>query len=211
MTEIKQVNVSVSPLSFCFFFSPYRLRWGVGGGGGGSHLSWRVMSFLWNHSGLHHVETELWFVLRGGGSKSERLEEGGGDGVMGWGLYCYTVQCRLESNYSSTRHMTHEEKERERRGPELHEQMRKMDITQLCRWVWLRFWRFCVGFLHFLCVRVTVWAGAPLSLCLTCVREASKRQLPVNWSAGRLGAARHWVKSSEVRRSCVSCRWRLGG
>lgn len=49
------------------------------------------------------------------------------------------VQCRLVSNYGSTQHVTHEEKERERMGLELNEQMGKMDITQLCRWVVLRF------------------------------------------------------------------------
>lgn len=138
-------------------------------------------------------------------------------GRVGWGLYCFIIQCRFMSNTTdtSTQYMIHDEKERERMGIELNEQKKKMNITQLC-WVWLCFCEDSASvstYIYFLSerVRVTVWAGASLSLsvCVTCVREASKRQLPVNWSAGRLGAARHWVKSSEVRRSCVSCRWRL--
>lgn len=64
---------------------------------------------------------------------------GGGSGGVGGGLYCYIVQCRLVSNCVSTQRMTHEEKERERMGVELNEQMGKMNITQLCRWVLLRF------------------------------------------------------------------------
>lgn len=76
--------------------------------------------------------------------------------------------------------MIHEEKERERMGIELNEQREKMNNTQLLL-------GFCCVFCEdsalvsiFLSerVRVTVRAGASLSL--TCVREASKRQLPVN-------------------------------
>lgn len=83
--------------------------------------------------------------------------------MVGGGLYCYTVQCRLVSNYGSTQHMTHEEKERERMGIELNEQMGKWILHN-----------FVVGFCcvsedsalvsYSFCVRVTVWAGAPRSL-----------------------------------------------
>lgn len=62
---------------------------------------------------------------------------------------------------------------------------KKMNITQLvvgfcCVSVKILRW-FSISFFFFFLserVRVTVWAGASLSL--TCVREASKRQLPVN-------------------------------
>lgn len=81
--------------------------------------------------------------------------------------------------------MIHEEKERERMGIELNEQREKMNSTQLVGFrcvsvkILLYFFVvvvFCCFSLFF--VRVTVRAGASLSL--TCVREASKRQLPVN-------------------------------
>lgn len=84
-------------------------------------------------SGLRQTETELWICFDGGGGQIGGGELGGG------GLYCYTVQCRIVSNCVSTQRMTREEKERERMGIELNEQMGKMNITQLCRWVLLRF------------------------------------------------------------------------
>lgn len=82
--------------------------------------------------------------------------------------------------------MIHEEKERERMGIELNEQRgEKNEYYTTCCWVLLCFCEdsamvFYFFFFFFLSerVRVTVWAGASLSL--TCVREASKRQLPVN-------------------------------
>lgn len=82
----------------------------------------------------------------------ERLQKGVWVVVVGGGAdrYCYTVQCRLVSNYSST-HVTHEEKERERMGIELNEQMGGWILHNFCRWVLLRFWSVCVGFLLFLC------------------------------------------------------------
>lgn len=54
-------------------------------------------------------------------------------GRVGWGLYCYIIQCRFMSNTTntSTQYMIHEEKERERMGIELNEQREKMNITQL--------------------------------------------------------------------------------
>lgn len=93
---------------------------------------------------------------------------------------------------TSTHCVIHEEKERERMGIELNEQREKNIYeyhttllgfrcvsVKILRW-FLLFFSFFVLLSE--CVRVTVRAGASLSLSLslTCVREASKRQLPVN-------------------------------
>lgn len=213
MTEIKHVK---GECMFSFLLFLFLSQQAGGWDGAGACLGlFTFMSLLWNQAVCVKSifkKKKLW-IRSHEVTKFEQLQRRGGWAGRGGGLYCYIIQCRFMSNTTnkSTHFMIHEEKERERMGIELNEQREKMILHN------------SVGFLLCFCedsalvsifflserVRVTVRAGASLSL--TCVREASKRQLPVNWSAGRLGAARHWVKSSEVRRSCVSCRWRLGG
>lgn len=116
-----------------------------------------------------------------------RLRRGGG----GRGFIAITFQCRMKAPPASVG----EEKERERTGIEVDEQQGSMTFTQLAARE--RVHNVCVvvvggrgagGGLSVSVlsgrVRGTVRAGASLtfsrSLSFTCVREASKRQLPVN-------------------------------
>ena len=142
-------------LSFCFFFFSFgRFRGGVGGGGDGAVFIYGVTSLdvhwsLTSDSFWRRVPN--WSVYR-------RVR-----GCVGVGLYCYTVQCRHVSNYGSTQHMTNEEKERERMGIELNEQMGKWILHNVV------VGRCCVSedsalVSYSFCVRVTVWAGGPRSL-----------------------------------------------
>lgn len=211
MTEIKQVNVSVCSLSFYFFFSPKEGgRWKLGEGmGGGFWIEGDCVIFFWNQEVLRQMDViDHWLT------KLE-LIKGGWVGRSGWGSLLLYNSVQI---YEWKHKLVHPEwfmKKKKEKEWELNSMNRGKKWILHNFFVGFR----CVSredsalvflFLFFFLserVRVTVRAGASLSL--TCVREASKRQLPVNWSAGRLGAARHWVKSSEVRRSCVSCRWRL--
>lgn len=213
-------------LSLHFFFSCSRwvFYWGRGAPGtcfsreGGVGCIWRWLGFL-NQNGWRHILKMLdrneW------GHRIRAVPTGWGRLVGVGALLLYnSVQISWGIYTANTSTLIHEEKERERMGSKLNEhrgkkkQQKKQKQTIIHNFVGFLL---CFSedsesissFLFCQKVRVTLRAGA--ALFLSCVREASKRQLPVNWSAGRLGAARHWVKSSEVRRSCVSCRWRLGG
>lgn len=91
MTEIKQVNVSVCSLSFCFFFSPD--RWVSEQGGTGRVFFCCCCCFFGRKRGgwCHYSETK-WFASNRCWTlsqtcevtKLERLKEGGWAG-LGWG------------------------------------------------------------------------------------------------------------------------------
>lgn len=114
MTEIKQVNVSVCSLSFHFFFSflsNWGLRFGWGGGVGGVKGE-GVTSLLWNHMVLRQEKKTQncgWRTLIGSVGRGQIEAVGRGWGwvcvcfglgreVVGAGLYCYKIQCRLTSD-----------------------------------------------------------------------------------------------------------------
>lgn len=186
MTEIKQVNVSVRSLSFYFFFSlPKGGCWNrVGAGKRGTFDGHYVITLKPN--GLRQIDI-LSFDSYKWGHQIRAIKKEGGWAGWGGGLYCYIIQCRFMSNTTntSTQYMIHEEKERERMGIELNEQREKMNITQLC-WVLLCFCEDSALVSIFLSerVRVTVRAGASLSLSLASERLAKGNYQLTDQQAG---------------------------